>query len=54
MDKNIESKKIGTIKEELADTDIKDLTSFIKEYEADERSGVIKLVETARKRLNSN
>ena len=53
MDKNIESKKIGTIKEELADTDIKDLTSFIKEYEADERSGVIKLVETARKRLNS-
>lgn len=53
MDKNIESKKIGTIKEELADTDTKDLTSFIKEYEADERSGVIKLVETARKRLNS-
>ena len=53
MDKNIESKKIGTIKEELADTDIKDLPSFIKEYEADERSGVIKLVETARKRLNS-
>ena len=53
MDKNIESKKIGTIKEELADTDIKDLTSFIKEYEADERSGVIKLVETARKRINS-
>ena len=53
MDKNIESKKIGTIKEELADTAIKDLTSFIKEYEADERSGVIKLVETARKRLNS-
>ena len=53
MDKNIESKKIGTIKEELADTDIKDLTSFIKEYEADERSGAIKLVETARKRLNS-
>ena len=53
MDKNIESKKIGTIKEELAGTDVKDLTSFIKEYEADERSGVIKLVETARKRLNS-
>ena len=53
MDKNIESKKIGTIKEELADTDIKDLTPFIKEYEADERSGVIKLAETARKRLNS-
>ena len=53
MDKNIESKKIGTIKEELADTDVKDLTSFIKEYEADERSGVIKLVETARKRLTS-
>ena len=53
MDKNVEIKKIGTIKEELADTDIKDLTSFIKEYEADERSGVIKLVETARKRLNS-
>lgn len=53
MDKNVEIKKIGTIKEELADTDVKDLTSFIKEYEADERSGVIKLVETARKRLNS-
>ena len=53
MDKNVEIKKIGTIKEELADTDVKDLTSFIKEYEADERSGVIKLVETARKRLKS-
>ena len=53
MDKKKKKKKIGTIKEELADTDIKDLTSFIKEYEADERSGVIKLVETARKRLNS-
>ena len=53
MDKNIESKKIGTIKEELADTDVKDLSSFIKKYEADERSGVIKLVETARKRINS-
>ena len=53
MDKNVEIKKIGTIKEELADTDVKDLTSFIKEYEADERSGVIKLVETARKRLSS-
>lgn len=53
MDKNVEIKKIGTIKEELADTDVKDLTSFIKEYEADERSGVIKLVETARKKLNS-
>ena len=53
MDKNIESKKIGTIKEELADTDVKDLSSFIKKYEADERSGAIKLVETARKRLNS-
>ena len=49
----MEIKKIGTIKEELADTDVKDLTSFIKEYEADERNGVIKLVETARKRLNS-
>ena len=35
------------------ETDVKDLSSFIKKYEADERSGVIKLVETARKRINS-
>ena len=38
------------IKEELAATDARELPAFITCYEQDERAGVKKLVETARKR----
>ena len=44
------SSKIGMIKEELAATDARELPTFITCYEQDERAGVKKLVETARKR----
>ncbi|MCI7107188.1 MAG: ribonuclease HII [Lachnospiraceae bacterium] len=44
------SSKIGMIKEELAATDARELPAFITCYEQDERAGVKKLVETARKR----
>lgn len=46
----MEEKKIGQIKEELKGTTEKELSSFIESYKADERSGVIKLVEQAKKR----
>lgn len=46
----MEEKKIGQIKEELKGTTEKELSSFIESYEADERSGVVKLVEQAKKR----
>ncbi|MBQ8278390.1 MAG: ribonuclease HII [Roseburia sp.] len=46
----MDEKKIGTIKEELKNTPDEALASFISEYEADERGGVIKLVEQAKKR----
>jgi ribonuclease HII len=42
--------KIGAIKEELADTPDRELSTFIEKYEADPRSGVQKLIETAKKR----
>jgi ribonuclease HII len=42
--------KIGAIKAELADTPERELSAFITKYEADLRSGVQKLVETAKKR----
>ena len=46
----MEEKKIGQIKDELkAVADCK-LPSFIEKYEADERPGVVKLVEQAKKR----
>lgn len=46
----MEEKKIGQIKEELKETVDRELPSFIEVYQADERSGVIKLVEQAKKR----
>lgn len=42
-------KKIGDIKNELAKTDVTELGNFIKEYESDERSGVIALIAKAKK-----
>ena len=49
-DKTVE--KIGEIKEKLAALGDGDLASFIRQYGSDERSGVIKLVDTARKRCD--
>lgn len=46
----MEEKKIGLIKEELKNTPDEALAGFICEYEADERGGVVKLVEQAKKR----
>jgi len=43
-------KKIGGIKEELKNTPDEALEGFISAYESDERSGVVKLVEQAKKR----
>lgn len=43
--------KIGQIKERLAQTPEGSLEEFIAEFEADERAGVVKLVESARKKL---
>lgn len=47
----MEEKKIGIIKEELERTSLLELEQFICTYSADERGGVVKLVEAARKRL---
>lgn len=44
-------KKIGDIKTELNNLKEGQLDAFIEEYSSDDRSGVIKLVETAGKRL---
>ena len=44
-------KKIGEIKEELKAVDDEKLPSFIESYEKDERSGVVKIVEQAKKRI---
>lgn len=49
-DKTVE--KIGEIKEKLAALGDRELASFIRQYSSDERSGVIKLVDTARKRCD--
>ncbi|MCI5919522.1 MAG: ribonuclease HII [Roseburia sp.] len=43
-------KKIGEIKEELKAANDNMLPHFIEEYEKDERAGVVKIVEQARKR----
>lgn len=48
----MEEKKIGQIKNELKAANDEMLPSFIAMYEADERSGVKKLVEQAGKRLD--
>ena len=44
-------KKIGEIKEELKAVDDEKLPSFIETYEKDERPGVVKIVEQAKKRF---
>jgi len=49
--KSIMEKKIGDIKEELKNTPDEELAGFISNYEGDERGGVIKLVEQAKKRV---
>lgn len=46
----MEAKKIGVIKAELEAVSIAEIQSFIDAYTSDERGGVQKLVETARKR----
>ena len=45
--------KIGTIKDILADTAIEDISAFIAKYSQDERKGVVKLVDSARKKLEA-
>ena len=45
------TKKIGDIKIELENTQITEYPSFIAAYEQDERTGVRKLVEKAKKAL---
>ncbi len=47
------SKKIGDIKEELANLKEIELLEFINNYSSDERSGVIKLVERAKKKIEA-
>lgn len=47
----METKKIGVIKEELKAAEDIMLPSFIETYRSDERTGVVKLVEQAEKRL---
>lgn len=47
----MEAKKIGVIKEELKAAEDIMLPSFIEAYQSDERAGVVKLVEQAKKRL---
>lgn len=42
--------KISDIKDQLNQTDIKGIDSFIEAHLTDERSGVVKLIESARKR----
>ncbi|MBE5890882.1 MAG: ribonuclease HII [Lachnospiraceae bacterium] len=44
--------KIGVIKEHLKNTKDRELDSFIAKYDTDERAGVVKIVESARKRLD--
>lgn len=44
---------IGEIKEELKTKDIEELKKYICVHEADERSGVVKLVESAKKRVQA-
>ena len=44
--------KIGDIKEQLKNTPDTELRTFIEAHATDDRSGVIKLVESAQKRLD--
>ena len=50
--RDVETKKIGEMKEELKAATDEMLPSFIASYEMDERSGVKKLVEQAQKRYD--
>ena len=47
----MQEKKIGMIKEELKAAEEAMLPSFIQTYETDERAGVKKLVEQAKRRM---
>ena len=44
------AKKISDIRDELKNTDINDIDSFVKDYQEDDRSGVEKLVVSANKK----
>lgn len=46
----MEATKIGVIKEELGSTDVKALPDFIEKYQADDRAGVVKMVDSAKKK----
>lgn len=46
----MEAQKIGWIKEELSHLEMEELSQFIETYSGDERAGVKKLVESARKK----
>lgn len=46
-------KSVTDIKMELQAATFEELPSFIKEYEADERGGVIKLVDSAKKKIDA-
>lgn len=46
----MEATKIGVIKEELGSTDVKALPDFIERYQADDRAGVVKMVDSAKKK----
>ena len=48
----MEEKKIGSIKNELAELSVLELPDFIQIYSNDERAGVQKLVESAQKKLD--
>ena len=48
----METDKIGDIKEQLKNTPDTELRTFIEAHATDDRSGVIKLVESAQKRLD--
>ena len=53
MSEETKQMKISAVKEELAATDIRELPAFIEAHESDVRSGVQKLVDTARKRYEA-
>ena len=46
------AEKIGAIKEELAATPTEALEAFVEKYASDSRTGVQKLVDTAKKRMD--
>ena len=52
-EKEVARQSIGAIKAILSKCAIKELDTFVKEYEMDERAGVMKLVATAQKRMEA-